>query len=189
METISQTNYIKQLYNQNGICLKKDTLDETYTLNLCINNKNVSIDQIYNFNLYRLLYELNKDILELVEIKNETENSCDVLLVFKQFGLEFGIPQKYMILTNNKKKINNAKINYKGDDNNSNIFNVDHSYEKITVHKSDLNIIEASSGNYLITYEFNIDIHENLPQFMENIIGTLIKNIFIRFKYFIENYK
>lgn len=184
---LQNTNeYEKIIHDKDDIILKKNTLDDTYYLEMQFINNVITLDQIYNFNLYHLLFELNKDILENVAIKNDLSDSSDVLIVFKQFGIEFGIPQKYMCLNNSKKK-NGSQIIYIGKEIN-NVFDINPGYEKITIHKSLLNI-EKTGDNFLLKYEFNIDIHENLPKFMENIIGLLIKNIFIRFKHFIESYK
>ena len=40
-----------------------------------------------------------------------------------------------------------------------------------------------------ITYTFHMDLNEDLPIYLENISGLLMKKIFIRLKEFIENIK
>lgn len=183
--------YEKTIYNKNNVVLKKNVDDDSYHLDMRFNNNNINIEKIYNFNLYALLYELNKDILEDVIVNKEKTENSEVLLVFKQFGAELGIPQKYMCLFNEKQMIGDNEISFIGTniDNSNEKFNVNQKYEKITVHESILSIKNDSGNQFILDYKFNIDIHENLPLFMQNLIGILIKNIFIRFKQFIENYK
>ena len=183
--------YEKTIYNKNNVVLKKNVDDDSYHLDMRFNNDNINIEKIYNFNLYALLYELNKDILEDVIVNKEKTENSEVLLVFKQFGAELGIPQKYMCLFNEKQMIGDNEISFIGTniDNSNEKFNVNKKYEKITVHESILSIKNDSGNQFILDYKFNIDIHENLPLFMQNLIGILIKNIFIRFKQFIENYK
>ena len=38
-----------------------------------------------------------------------------------------------------------------------------------------------------LTYEFNIEFDENIPIYMENMFGLLMKKIFYNLKIFIEN--
>ena len=45
---------------------------------------------------------------------------------------------------------------------------------------------EKENNVYEVSYEFKMTIEEDLPSYMENIIGNLMKNIFINFKTFIE---
>ena len=52
-------------------------------------------------------------------------------------------------------------------------------YFKIT---NDINTNEVK-----VNYEFKMDINEELPIYMENIFGLMMKKIFINFKSFIEN--
>ena len=54
-------------YDENIICkkhniiLKKDTEDNTFSLNFKITNINIDISKIINVNLFLLFYELNKE--------------------------------------------------------------------------------------------------------------------------------
>lgn len=184
---IHTNNEMKILHNKDNIILTKNTIDESYNLKMIFNSNKITLQQIYNFNLYYLLFELNKDILENVDVKELNETTSNVTLLFKQFGMELGIPQKYMCLSNKKEYDHeNNKIVYIGEDLSSKLKINDG--EKVTVHHSKL-LLTKKDNTFYLNYDFNVDIHENLPLFMENLIGTLIKNIFIRFKHFIESYK
>ena len=62
-------------------------------------------------------------------------------------------------------------------------------YEKITCVESTLTITLHNNSNIHIDYYFNIDIHEDLPMFARNLIGFIMKKIFLNLKSFIENIK
>ena len=50
-----------------------------------------------------------------------------------------------------------------------------------------ITIIDNHTAN--VKYNFNIDFNEELPIYMENLPGILMKKIFVRLKTFIENLK
>ena len=61
--------------------------------------------------------------------------------------------------------------------------------QEVKSNYSNLSVDFITEHNINIKYEFNIDIEEDLPSYMENIIGFLMKKIFYRVKLFIENIK
>ena len=170
--------------DNNDIILKKIERNH-YTIKLELNNKNnLDISKIVNTNLFKLIGTINKDVIERAEIINNiSENEVDMLYVFKRFGKELGISQKYMYIKslllreNNNYYIKNVSIPYEGTI----------SYGCIKNDFGYLKIEEKSNQLYDISYEFKMTIDEELPKYMENIIGNLMKNIFINFKTFIEN--
>lgn len=186
-------------YDQNIICkkhniiLKKDTEDNTFSLNFKITNTNIDISKIINVNLFLLFYELNKEIIEEANIlsTNDEKTEINILYIFKQFGTELGIAKKYMNLEIKKQCVNNniyfnsKTIEY--DKNNSNI-NLD-KCEEIKSNYSNLNITNIETHSADFEYSFNMDMNEDLPIYMENLIGVLMKKIFINIKEFIEKLK
>ena len=60
-----------------------------------------------------------------------------------------------------------------------------HAAEKIDCKFAYLTIIPFKN-KLRLNYKFNIDIKEDLPIYLENIIGLLMKKIFYRLKVFIE---
>jgi len=171
--------------NNNDIILKKIAKNHfTIKLNLTNINNNLDISNLINTNLFKLIGTINKDIIERVEvINNISETEIDMLYVFKRFGKELGISQKYMYIKslflreNNNFYIKNESIPYE--------LPID--YDCIKNDFGYLKIEEKDNNNYEISYEFKMTIDEDLPTYMENIIGNLMKNIFINFKTFIEN--
>ena len=56
----------------------------------------------------------------------------------------------------------------------------------ITCNDSTLTITLHNNSNIKIEYNFDIDIHEDLPLFAQNLIGFMMKKIFLNLKSFIE---
>ena len=59
--------------------------------------------------------------------------------------------------------------------------------EQVNSDISLLNITLEEDNKMNLTYEFNIEFDENIPIYMENMFGLLMKKIFYNLKIFIEN--
>ena len=58
-------------------------------------NNNIDIKKIITFKIYELMAELNKDIIEKIEIEDtHLEDKKNVLFIFKHICQELGIPKK-----------------------------------------------------------------------------------------------
>jgi hypothetical protein len=169
--------------NNNEIILKKlDTNHFSIKLEL-FNKNNLDMSKLINANLFKLIGTLNKDIIERVEIINNiSESELDLLYVFKRFGKDLGISQKYMYIKSLFiKEENNYYIKQYSIPYNSQI-----ELDCIKNEFGYLKIEKRENNIYDVSYEFKMSIEEDLPSYMENIIGNLMKNIFINFKRFIE---
>ena len=60
-----------------------------------------------------------------------------------------------------------------------------HTAQRMTCKFAQLTIIPFQK-KLRMNYKFNIDIKEELPIYMENILGLMMKKIFFRLKKFIE---
>lgn len=171
--------------NKHDIILRKIIRGQTYSIEFNLQNDNIILRNIINFKIYDLIAELNKDVVEKIEtIKEINDNERDILFVFKRFGKELGILQKFMTIRSTLEQ----------DDNQTRLFSrsikTDISVpncKEMKSNYSNLSVNFITEHNINIKYEFNIDIEEELPSYMENIIGLLMKKIFYRVKLFIEN--
>ena len=173
--------------DKQNIILKKNKENKNFLLDLTLVNNNIDIKKIISFKIYELMSELNKDIIEKILIEDtEMEDKKNILFVFKHICQEFGIPKKYMYLEteiisdiNDKNfKIIGRTIKYGGMIENS---------EQVNSDISLLNITLEEDNKMNLTYEFNIEFDENIPIYMENMFGLLMKKIFYNLKIFIEN--
>ena len=172
--------------DKHDIILKRDKINNTFSLEFFCSNSNIDIKSIIDVGLYRVIAEINKDIIERIDIiENDDYSSItNLLFVFKRFGSEFGIAQKYMYLqTNRICREQDVYLQSKSIPYNLNIKGCELATSQLAnLH---VNLINSSSAN--IKYIFNIDFNEDLPFYMENLAGLLMKKIFIRLKTFIEN--
>ena len=122
--------------------------------------------------------------MELLEQVSECE--LIILFILKEIATSIGIPRKYMLIKILKQKTenllmytsNNIDINEKS---NSSFhtkidftkYNIEPS-DKINCKLANLTIIPYSN-KLRFNYEFNLDIHEDLPMYMEHLIGLIVK--------------
>ena len=87
-------------------------------------NSNINLENIIDFNLFKIIFEINKnDILEDFNLTMQSESCATLYILIKHFFDDFGIPQKYVNLDiklkkNNNKIIFNCTTNYNFQNNN-----------------------------------------------------------------------
>ena len=150
-------------------------------------NKNILLANVVNFDLIKLIYELNGDIYETVDIKNTSDNEATVVLVMKHLFEDLGLPQRYSYL-HMTKIVNNNEI----------IFRSQSIYSERPENipkDSELMALKESIGTckiispHKITFSFAVVFEDyvKIPQFAEKMIGLILNKIFKRVKQFIEN--
>lgn len=170
------------------INLSKNKINNNFILDFSIENPNINVYNIVNFSLYKLIADLNEDILERIEIINviEEDVECDLLFLFKPFSKELGMSKKYMYIKTIKSVKNNV-IKFKSYDLDISRLNVElPGYEKITSDVAELDIKILSQHSASVIYEFNLNINEDLPLYMQNMSGLMMKKLFYKLKTFIE---
>jgi len=179
---------IIDICSKQDIILKKNKLNNNFIIVFIIENNNINIYNLINFSLYKLIGELNQDILETIKIVNLTEDDseCDILFLFKSLSKELGISKKYMLIKNKKQIVDNQII-FKSYDLDVNEMGINlNGYEKIKCNNAMLTINLLSLTSAQINYTFNMEINDYLPIYMENITGLMMKKIFYKLKSFIE---
>jgi|TARA_Y100000992_G_scaffold222561_1_gene154627 hypothetical protein len=185
-----------QVQNENNIICSKENVIlskvniNDYIINLRTHNNNINLRNIINFNIYKILGEVNPkniescDMIELLEV-----NKASFLFKFKLLGVDIGIPKKYMYVETTCNQISDNIIEYTSI-NLTDTNKIDHlirGFEPITSKYSNLKINLLNEHTIEVSYRFNIDINEVLPKFANNLIGLLMKKIFLNLKSFIEN--
>jgi hypothetical protein len=72
----------KVLYEKDGMIFTKID-DKKYNLSFSMENKNILIANIIDFSLFKLIYELNGDIYERVNLTKISENQAVVTLLIR----------------------------------------------------------------------------------------------------------
>jgi hypothetical protein len=174
------------LFDKNGLKFVK--LDKNiYTLQFDIKNNNINLPKIIDFSLLKLIYDLNPDIYDSVNIEDHKENEKIATILMKHFFEDIGISQRFILLHMQKITEPN-KITFVS----SSIRNfkpVDLPKEAELLDIKTMKTICEIDNPHKIKFHFNIIFDENMKihEFVENIIGKIINKIFIRVKQFIEN--
>ena len=176
------------------ICSKKDIFltvnNNTKNYNLIFNtlSSNIDLQKYTNFNIYKLLFELNKDIIESIEIIDLlSDNEANILIILKEIGDTIKIPKNYLYLTIHK-IYNNNEILFESTNNN----NIDKIKNKIigcnkTISEYSVLKIINNDNKLIFNYEFNFKMVLQQSKFVNNIVALLIKKVFYKLKLFIEN--
>ena len=195
----ASTPQFKPICTQNDMRLGKNTDMKLFTLEYNYNNPNFDILSLVNINIHNLLYEVNKDIIETIEVHpHPTEKSeHNILYKFRDIGGDLGGFKTYMYV--------NTKIakRFASNGNTEIVFTSksipfeDHSRlvtQKYTLLEYPLYIqkyiyLENATANIQVLHMFKLkpDQETELTVAMENAIGLLIKKMYFRLKVAIES--
>ena len=182
-----------------------------------LNPSKVNIKALLSPSIYELIEQVTPDLVEKIYILNVlNENDTDVCILLKSFGKEVGIKPKYMMFRTSRtiNFFSNSIVFYNKDitlidpskvllNNYLKQIHVDlyepiiFNYGKTVINLHNLEPQELSRLNNeqpltsLIDINFCIDfiatIEDDLPIYMQNIIGLMFKKIFYNLKQFIDN--
>ena len=176
----------KILFNKDGfsfVCEQKNK----YKLKFNMENKNIILSKIVDFSLIKLIYDLNPDVYEKVNIQKINENEAIVTLLMKHLYEDLGLPQRFSHIRMIK-SVEERRI----------VFNS----QSITDHRPEgmptdaelmaikqLNCICHIFSDHNIGFSVNVNFEPNMnvPPFAEKLVGIILYKIFKRVKQFIEN--
>jgi hypothetical protein len=160
-----------------------------YQVSFTIQNNFIDLPSIMNFDLLKLLYDLNKDIFAIFTLDKINEKEAISLLLFNHFFVDLGLSQKYAYFHIEKKEVNDLIEFYSktifaekpeiipGEASLISFQDINISIQIETAHKVNI------SGSILLEEKHNQDI----PLFIEKFISQIIYKIINRLKQFIEN--
>lgn len=175
--------------NKENMILKVNKDENIYMLDFETINNNLDLNKLMDFKIYDLIQKLNEDLIEKIEIINKiSDDEIELLFIFKRFGKSAGIPQKYLVLKTKRHMTNNL-ILFKSVDSKITIEKMkNHVAQKMDCKFAQLTIIPYQN-KLRLNYKFSIDMKEDLPIYLENMMGLMMKKIFYRLKVFIEQNK
>ena len=163
-----------------------------------IDNSVTNINNLTSLEIYNLLEKQNNDLIEKVVIINETDNEADICILINHLAKEIGIKQKYLLFRTTKiiNKFNNSVTFYNKDLKlvceklkedylkQLNFINSDCEAVIYNYGKTQINVQKDDNG--FMSVKFNIDlqviINDDLPMYMENLIGLMFKKMFYNLK-------
>lgn len=181
--------------SKGDMLLEKDNFTKEYQLTYSMFNlKKLNINEFLSFKIYDLLKTLNSELIEDIKIINTNGDSeINLLFIFKNITKELGLKQRAMFLnvvknitfsnSNKHQVIYNAKTIHDTEIENFETFNKNYSLLKCEFAKT---IIDIENSDINMKYNFKILTKEELPSYMENIIGLMMKKIFYNLKNFVD---
>ena len=169
-----------------NVLLKREKSCNIFLLQFNLENTNKNLHDIINLNMYNLLFTLNRDNIEKIEIKKwNSSNEVEVLFLFKPFGKDLGVKPKYMYVKTTANISNDKHVYTSIDIDYPNLEEVKN-YEKVKNAISTMIVNFDSDHKININYIFKFDLIQSLPIYMENILGLIMKKMFLNLKNFIE---
>lgn len=180
---------IVKICSKSDVLLERNKLNDDFIVSFIIKNDNISLNHVADYSFFKILSDINDDLLQevVINIDEIDDKKSDMFFLFKPVAREFGILSKCMSLKTIKSEYDN-KITFESK-NFDYIPDSMRQYDKITCSHSKLDIEIINEHLLDVKYVFNIDIHEELPFYMNNLIGMLMKKILLRSKLFIESIK
>jgi hypothetical protein len=174
------------LFNKEGFIFSRIKKNQ-YKLEFTMENKNIIISKIIDFNLIKLIYDLNPDVYEKVDLQQVNEYEAIASLLLKHFFEDLGLPQKYSFL-HIRKVVEERKIIFKSQSIKT------HRPEGIPDDCEQMSIQDFIGVCDIVTphkvqFTFNVlfEPNANIPAFAEKMIGSILFKVFKRVKQFIEN--
>jgi hypothetical protein len=184
-----QQNQYQKIIERNGLTFIKLTPNK-FNLTFDINNRNILLPSIINFELIQMIYKLNPTVFEYVETKPISEVIAEpnaiMNILLKDLFSDLGLPQYYLALNITQKSLDTNKI----------VFNCELINNKLVIYPTDVELLQIQNinihfdiiNNHSVKINCDIDLMDkhNIPPFSEKMIGNIIYNIFNRLKQFIE---
>jgi hypothetical protein len=174
------------LYSKEGFAFAK-IKKNNYCLTFQMENKSIVLSHIIDFSLVKLIYDLNGDIYEKVNLQKIDDNRVVMNLLMKHLFEDLGLPQRFsyihMIKTVEDKKITftSQSIYSERPD------GMPEDAEQMPIKNMicECNIITPHRMGFSCNIIF--EDYMIIPQFAEKMVGLILFKIFNRVKQFIEN--
>jgi len=178
----------KILYEKDGMIFTKID-DKKYRLNFSMENKNIFIANIIDFNLFNLIYELNNDIYESNNLTKINENEAIVVLVMKHLFEDLGLPQKYSHF-HIKKTVTDKQIIFRSQSIHAERPQCVPLDSQLMAMKENICVCDCITP-HKVNFSFNVIFEDyvEIPPFIEKLVGIILNKIFKRVKQFIENFR
>lgn len=188
-----------QVCNKGDMLLEVDKSSGEFRLTYIMTDlRRLNIHEFLSFKIYDLIKRLNPDLIDDIQIIQEhSDEEIDVFFKFKNIAKELGMRQRCMLLktirTTDDSDPSNIKVEFK-----ARSLTAEKIEEQAFPEKNSLNqysiltcefadtYIEIKGADIKMRYNFLIRMQEELPQYMENMIGLMMKKIFYNVKRFVD---
>ena len=174
------------IYNKDGFHFIKKA-NNAFSLTFEMKNKNIVLSKVIDFNLIKLIYDLNGDIYEKVELQQINETEAVMTMLVKHLFEDLGLPQRFTYVHIAKYVETNKILFVSRSIYSERPSNMPPESEQMPLKEMtcECNIINPHhlEFNCKILFEDTMRI----PPFAEKMVGLIVFKIFSRVKQFIEN--
>lgn len=149
-----------------------------YQIDFTVENKNIYVSNILNFNLIKLIYEVNKNMFEVIQLDMINENEAKLYLLMKPIMKELGVLQRFTAL-NISMYTDNKYVYFKGVPC-PEYTSLNQCRNAILAPIKEFTIMcnILTPHKFKFTKTLVLDSDFTMVLFFENIFGTLVKTIF-----------
>lgn len=158
-----------------------------YSLFFSMTNKNIILSKILDFNLVKLIYDLNTDIYVHVNLEKVDENNANITLLMKHLFEDLGLPQRFSYVTLERKVTDNKTLFTGQSIKTHRPPNVPDESELMAMKNMNIECISLDDHNVTFKVDVIFEDYVIIPPFAEKMINVILNKIFIRVKQFIEN--
>ena len=176
------------LYSKEGFTFYK-LEKNSYKLCFQMENKNIILSKVIDFSLLKLIYDLNPDIYEKVNLHKINDNEAVINMLMKHLFEDLGLPQRFSHLYMKKIEEQNKIIFMSQSIKSERPEGMPLDAELMPVKDMTCFCDILTSHKIFFTCMVNFEDNMNVPEFAERIIGLILFKIFNRVKTFIENVK
>lgn len=174
------------LYSKEGFIFTKSDKNN-YSLSFSMQNNSIILSKIIDFNLIKLIYDLNSDVYEKINMNIISENEAIANLLMKHLFKDLGLPQRFSYIHINKIVEENS-IKFISQTIKPEIpegMPPDAELMPIKNMICDCRIITPHQIQFTCNVQFENTMV--IPPVAEKLVGLILYKIFNRVKQFIEN--
>jgi len=190
------SNNFKTICAKEDMILRKNIDMKLFSLEYVYKNNGIDLTPLMNVKLHNLLYEVNKDIFDSIEIRTVADNSeYNILYIFKDFGGDLGGFKTYMYVST---KINkrfagngNTEINFTSKsipyENHTQMIEQKYKLIEYPLYIQKYILLTPNHIQVLHMFKLKPENESELTVTVENAISLMIKKMYLRLKYAIEH--
>ncbi len=202
--TSTASHQFRPICIQNDMRLGKNTEMKLFTLEYKYTNPHFDILSLININIHKLLYEVNKDIIETIDIIPNSHDSTEYNIVYKfrEIGGDLGGLKTYMYVNTKIAKrfasngnteiiFTSKSVPFEGhsnlQDQKYKLLEYPLYIQKFIYDETSDKKAANSTIQVLHMFKLKPDQETELTVAMENAIGILIKKMYFRLKVAMES--
>ncbi len=174
------------LYSKEGFTFVKNSKNN-YSLTFQMENNTVVLSNIIDFSLVKLIYDLNSDIYEKVNLVKLDDNQAVMCMLMKHLFEDLGLPQRFSYV-HMTKYIEQNKITFVS----QSIYGerpegMPENAEQMPIKNMICECTSVTPHQMRFCCNITFENYMMIPSFAEKMVGLILFKIFNRVKQFIEN--